>query len=180
MVETRSQKKKKSVEMAAEFQGESSHHEKDSTNEFIERMLEKKAKMEGSLREELDELRIQNDELKTQNEYTEFRYAQFEQRIKEVEESRDQSLAKVENLEKTLEDTENELTIVKRAMGHYSFGGMPHMKVKEPESYDGTRKAATLGNFLWDMEQYLERLNLIDGETQVKVATQFLTMDAKM
>jgi len=27
-------------------------------------------------------------------------------------------------LEKTLEDTKNELTIVKRAMGHYSFGGM--------------------------------------------------------
>jgi len=54
------------------------------------------------------------------------------------------------------------------------------MKVKEPESYDGTRKATTLGNFSWDMEKYLERLNLIDGETQVKVATQFLTKDAKM
>ena len=54
------------------------------------------------------------------------------------------------------------------------------MKVKERESYDGTRNAKTLGNFLWDMEQYLERLSLPDGETQVKVAAQFLTNDAKM
>ena len=57
---------------------------------------------------------------------------------------------------------------------------MPHVKVKEPESCDGTRSAKTLGNFLWDMEQYLERLSLPDGETQVKVAAQFLTKDAKM
>ena len=54
------------------------------------------------------------------------------------------------------------------------------MKVKEPKSYDGTRKATILGNLLWDMEQYLEWLNLVGGETRVKVATQFLTKDAKM
>ena len=54
------------------------------------------------------------------------------------------------------------------------------MKVKEPESYDGTRSVKTLGNFLWDMEQYLERLGLSDDETKVKVATQFLMKDAKM
>jgi len=54
------------------------------------------------------------------------------------------------------------------------------VKVKEPESYDGTRSAKTLGNFLWDMEQYLERLGLSDDETKVKVAAQFLTKDAKM
>jgi len=84
------------------------------------------------------------------------------------------------NLKKTLEDTKNELAVVKKAVGHNSGRGVPHMKVKEPESYDGTRKAKTLGNFLWDIEQYLERLNLVDGETQVKVATQFLTKDAKM
>lgn len=46
--------------------------------------------------------------------------------------------------------------MLKRAMRHNSGGGVPHVKVKEPESYDGTRSAKTLGNFLWDMEQYLE------------------------
>lgn len=54
------------------------------------------------------------------------------------------------------------------------------MKVKEPESYDGTRSAKTLGKILWDMEQYLKHLGLFDDETKVKVAAQFLTKDAKM
>eukprot|EP00253_Pinus_taeda_P033370 PITA_33370 len=51
---------------------------------------------------------------------------------------------------------------------------------RELKSYDGTRSAKTLGNILWDMEQYLERLGLSDDETKVKVAAQFLTKDAKM
>ena len=180
MVKTRSQGKEKLVEMAAGSQAGSSHDGEETPMEFIERVLVKVENMEISFEEKLDELRMQNDEVKTQNEYTEFRCAQFEQRIKEVEEPRDQSLAKIENLEKTLEDTKNELVVVKKAVGHNSGGGVPRVKVKEPESYDGTRKAAILGNFLWDIEQYLERLNLVDGETQVKVATQFLTKDAKM
>ena len=70
--------------------------------------------------------------------------------------------------------------MLKRAVRHNSGGGVPHVKVKEPESYDGTRSAKTLGNFLWDMEQYLERLGLSDEETKVKVVAQFLTKDAKM
>jgi len=70
--------------------------------------------------------------------------------------------------------------VLKRAVRHNSGGGVPHVKVKEPESYDGTRSAKTLGNFLWDMEQYLERLGLSDEETKVKVVAQFLTKDAKM
>ena len=173
MVETRSKRKKKLDEMAAGSQAGSNHG--DTTIGFMEKMSEKIESIEISFEEKLDEIRMRNDELKTQNEYTEYRCAQLEQRVREVEESRDQDLAEsraeIENSKKTLEDTKNELTIVKRAMGNNSFGGMPHMKVKEPESYDGTRKATILSNFLWDVEQYLERLNLVDGETQVKVAT---------
>ena len=123
MVETRSQRKEKLVEMAAGSQAGSSHNGKETTMEFIERVLVKVENMEVSFEEKLDELRIQNDELKTQNEYTEFRCAQFEQKVKEVEESRDQSLAEIENLKKTLEDTKNELAVVKKVVGHNSSGG---------------------------------------------------------
>ena len=42
------------------------------------------------------------------------------------------------------------------------------------------RGTKTLGNFLWDMEQYLEQLELASEEAKIKVATQFLTKDAKM
>lgn len=54
------------------------------------------------------------------------------------------------------------------------------MKVKEPNSYDETRSAKTLGNFLLDMEQYLEHLVMPNDEAKVKVAAQFLTKDGKM
>lgn len=57
---------------------------------------------------------------------------------------------------------------------------MAHVKVKKPDSYDGTRSEKILGNFLWDMEQYLEHLGMFDEETKVKVATQFLKKDTKM
>jgi hypothetical protein len=30
------------------------------------------------------------------------------------------------------------------------------IKIKEPEPYDGTHNAKLLGNFCWDIEQYLE------------------------
>ena len=54
------------------------------------------------------------------------------------------------------------------------------MKVKEPDSFDGTRSAKNLGNFLWDMEQYLECLGMSNEEAKVKVAAKFLMKDAKM
>jgi len=65
-------------------------------------------------------------------------------------------------------------------MRHNSGGGVPHVKFKEPKYYDGIRNEKTPGNFLWDMEQYLEWLGLSDDETQVKVAAHFLMKDAKM
>eukprot|EP00253_Pinus_taeda_P030661 PITA_30661 len=107
--------------------------------------------------------------------------------MEKVEESRDQGLVEIVNLKGTLDKTskaldeaKDEIAVLKRAVRHKSGVGVPHVKVKELESYDGTRSAKILGNFLWDMEQYLERLSLPDGEAQFKVAAQFLTNDAKM
>ena len=105
---------------------------------------------------------------------------QLELRVKEVEASRDQGLMEIMDLKKALDEAKDEIAVLKKAVRHGSGGGVPHVKVKEPDSFDGTRSAKTLGNFLWDMEQYLERLGLSDDETKVKVAAQFLTKDAKM
>eukprot|EP00253_Pinus_taeda_P035583 PITA_35583 len=97
-------------------------------------------------------------------------------------EARDEVTVETEivDLRKALEESKDEIVVLKKAVRHGSGRGVPHVKVKEPDSFDGTRSAKTLGNFLWDMEQYLERLGLSDDETKVKVATQFLTKDAKM
>ena len=125
------------------------------------------------MKEELDELR-------TQHKYTGLMCTQLEVRVKEVEEARDQGLSEIMGLRKSLDEARDEIAVLKKAVRHNSGGGVPHMKVKELECYNGTRSAKTLGNFLWDMEQYLERLGLSDDETKVKVAAQFLTKDVKM
>eukprot|EP00253_Pinus_taeda_P019438 PITA_19438 len=205
MVDTRSQKSKK---MASKSQARSSHAMKDmvrdATLEYMEKVLVRMESLENSwnqevdsltkereaiskVKEELEGLRTQHDELKMQYEYTDFLCTQLEGRVKEVKESRDQGLAEIMNLKgaldktsKALEEAKDEIAVLKRAVRHNSGIGVPHVKVKELESYDGTRSAKTLGNFLWDMEQYLERLGLPDGEAQVKVVAQFLTNDAKM
>lgn len=83
-------------------------------------------------------------------------------------------------MHKSLDNENDEITVLKNAVRHNLGGGVSHVKLKELESYDGTRSTKTLGNFLWDMEQYLECLGLSDDETKVKVAAQFLTKDANM
>lgn len=89
-------------------------------------------------------------------------------------------MAEILKLQIDLEDAQNEITILKKVVGHNLGGREAHVKVKEPDSYDGTRSAKTHGNFLWDMEQYLERLGMSNEETKVKVAAKFFTKDAKM
>ena len=89
-------------------------------------------------------------------------------------------MEKILNFQKSLDEANDEIVVLKKVVRHNSGGGLSHVKIKEPESYDGTRSVKTLGNFLWDMEQYMEHLGLSDDETKVKVAAQFLTKDAKM
>lgn len=130
--------------------------------------------------EGIAKMREEFDELWVPYEYTEWKHTQLEEEVKEIRKARYQGLAEILNLQKTLDEAKDEITVLKKVMRHNSGGGVSHVKVKEPESYDGTRSAKTLGNFLWDMEQYLEHLGLPDEETKVKVAAQFLMKDAKM
>ena len=101
------------------------------------------------MKEELQELR-------TQHEYTDIMCTQLEVRVKEVEEVRDHSLVEIMDFKKSLDKARDEIAVLKKVVRHNSGGGVPHVKVKEPESFNGTRSEKTLGNFLWDMEQYLE------------------------
>ena len=104
----------------------------------------------------------------------------MKEEVRKIGEARDQGLAEILKLQQALDKALDEIVVLKKVVKHNSGGGVAHVKVKEPDSYDGTRSAKTLGNFLWDMEQYLECLGLSDDEMKVKVATQFLKKDAKM
>ena len=135
MVETRLQRRKKLLEMVVESQAGSSHVVKDTTIGFIEKVLEKMEDMETSwdkkmdlfakeqeanlkTKEELEELRTQHDELRTQYEYTDLMCTQLEVRVKEVEEARDQGLADIVNLKKTLDEAKDEIAVLKKAVRH--------------------------------------------------------------
>jgi hypothetical protein len=52
--------------------------------------------------------------------------------------------------------------------------------MKEPEPYDGTHNAKMLGNFCWDMEQYLEQMNGSPYEAKVNIVAMFLTGTVKL
>jgi hypothetical protein len=52
--------------------------------------------------------------------------------------------------------------------------------MKEPEPYDGTQNAKMLGNFCWDMEQYLEQMNGSPEEAKVNVVVMYLTGTVKL
>lgn len=125
-------------------------------------------------------MREELDELQTQHKYIDLMCTQLAVKVKEIEEARDRGLAEIVNLQKSLDEARDEIAVSKKVVRHYSGGGVPHVKVKEPKSYDGTRNANILGNVLWDMEKYLECLGLSNDETKVKVVAQFLTKGAKM
>ena len=57
------------------------------------------------------------DELRTQHEYTDLMCTQLEVRVKEVEEARDQGLAEIVNLKKSLDEAKDEITVLKKAVG---------------------------------------------------------------
>jgi len=102
MVETRSQKKKKLLEMAV-----GSHvgysHEKDTTLALMEKMLLRMEAMETSWENKMGlftqgqetnaKMKEEFDELRTQHEYIDLMCTQLDIRVKEVEEARDQGIA---------------------------------------------------------------------------------------
>ena len=112
------------------------------------RMVEIMKDREGNVK-----MKEEFDELKDQYECTEWKYTQLEEEVKEIRKARDQGLAKILDLQQALDEAQDEVAVLKKAVRHNSGGGVSHVKVKEPYSYHSTRSAKTLDNFLWDMEQ---------------------------
>eukprot|EP00253_Pinus_taeda_P009588 PITA_09588 len=162
MVDTRLQRTKRLLAMAESHSG-SSRSPVDTTLELMQKLVERLEYIEDNFGTKIDLV------VEEQKAFS-----------KDVEASRDQGLMEIMDLNKSLDEAKDEIAVLKKAVRHGSGGGVPHVKVKEPDSFDGIRSAKTLGNFLWDMEQYFERLGLSDDETKVEVAAQFLTKDAKM
>jgi len=143
--------------MAAESQVGSSHGQ-DANLALMEKMMLRMEAMETSWDKKMDlftqeqeanaKMKEEFNEFWTHHEYIDLMFTQFEIRVKEVEEERNQGLAKIVNLKKSLDEARDEIAVLKKVVRHNSGGGVPHVKVKEPESYDGIRNAKILGNFV--------------------------------
>jgi len=127
MVETRLQRRKKLLEMAAESQAGSSNVQ-DATITLMEKVLLRMEVMETSWDKNMDlfakeqeansKMKEEFAELRTQHEYIDLMCTQLEIRVKEVEEARDQGLAKIMDLKKSFDEARDEIAMLKKAVRH--------------------------------------------------------------
>ena len=76
---------------------------------------------------------------------------------------------------------EDEVALIKRALNSSSTGDAAASKVKvpEPKSFNGSRNAKELENFLWDVEQYFKAAKVPEREW-VTLTSMYLSGDAKL
>ena len=111
----------------------------------------------------------------------------FSHHAKEMEERTETSVrdmvALSDSIKAKLEDLDGELVLVKRAIinagGTSEGGAVQKIKVPEPKSFQGSRSAKELENFLWDMEQYFKAVHIPDEE-RVPMTSMYLMGDAKL
>lgn len=143
--------------MAGESRVVSSESSHNATEAFINKILERMEALESYWTTKMDlvmkeledhvQMREEFDELRTWHEYTDLKCTQLEIEVKEIGEAGDKCLAEIVNLRKSLDGANDEITVLKKVVRHNSSGGVSHVKVKEPESYDGTRSGRLLVTF---------------------------------
>ena len=114
-------------------------------------------------------LKTRNDTMVVRSEYTEWHIGEYLKKLEDIDQSKDRVVDELAKTHTKIKDLECEMILLKRATGQGSSRGSAHIKVKEPDSYDGTRNEKTLGKFLWDMEQYLNRLAIPHEDAKMNI-----------
>ncbi|GJS50692.1 putative retrotransposon gag domain, aspartic peptidase domain protein [Tanacetum coccineum] len=82
----------------------------------------------------------------------------------------------VSTLHQVIEGLQADMALYKRSLA--SGGGNTNhglkMNVPKPSPFVGKREAWAVDDFLWDMEQYLEGVNVVDDASKIKMATRYL------
>nr|GEU66337.1 hypothetical protein VITISV_008583 [Tanacetum cinerariifolium] len=82
----------------------------------------------------------------------------------------------VSTLHQTIEDLQADMALCKRSLA--SGGGNTNhglkIDVPKPSSFVGKREARVVDDCLWEMEQYLEGVNMVDDASKFKMATRYL------
>nr|GFB28056.1 putative retrotransposon Gag domain, aspartic peptidase domain protein [Tanacetum cinerariifolium] len=94
----------------------------------------------------------------------------------EIAKIREEFGEEVSTLHQTIEDLQADMALCKRSLA--SRGGNANqgskLDVPKPSPFMGKRKARAVDDFLWEMEQYLEGVNVVDDASKIKMATRYL------
>ncbi|CAL1415135.1 unnamed protein product [Linum trigynum] len=85
--------------------------------------------------------------------------------------------AEVTTLKEEVAELKSEVMLVKRAMANGPAIAQPasNMEIPRPKSFQGSRNAKELENFLWSLEQYFGASGIRDENTKVKTAPLYLS-----
>ncbi|GJV83150.1 putative retrotransposon gag domain, aspartic peptidase domain protein [Tanacetum coccineum] len=98
----------------------------------------------------------------------------------EITKIREEFGEEVSTLHQTIEDLQADMALCKRlckrslASGGGNTNHGPKIDVPKPSPFVGKREASAVDDFLWEMEQYLEGVNVVDDASKIKMETRYL------
>nr|GEW83524.1 putative retrotransposon Gag domain, nucleotide-binding alpha-beta plait domain protein [Tanacetum cinerariifolium] len=100
----------------------------------------------------------------------------------EITKIREEFGEEVSTLHQVIEDLQADMALCKRSLasggGNTNHG--PKLDVPKPSPFVGKREARAIDDFLWEMEQYLKNVNVVDDASKIKMATQYLKDTASL
>ncbi|GJS97949.1 putative retrotransposon gag domain, aspartic peptidase domain protein [Tanacetum coccineum] len=82
----------------------------------------------------------------------------------------------VSTLHQVIEELQADMALCKRSLasGGDNTNHGPKLDIPKPSPFVGKREARAVDDFLWEMEQYLEGVNVVDDASKIKMATRYL------
>ncbi|GKE16523.1 putative retrotransposon gag domain, nucleotide-binding alpha-beta plait domain protein [Tanacetum coccineum] len=94
----------------------------------------------------------------------------------EITKIREEFRDEVSTLHQVIEALQADMALCKRSLasggGNTNHG--PKIDVPKPSPFVGKREARAVDDFLWEMEQYLEGVNVVDDASKIKMVTRYL------
>nr|GEW25571.1 hypothetical protein [Tanacetum cinerariifolium] len=94
----------------------------------------------------------------------------------EIMKIREEFGEEVSILHQTIKDLQADMALCKRSLA--SRGGNSNhglkIDVPKPSKFVGKQKVRAVDDFLWEIEQYLEGVNVVDDASKIKMATRYL------
>ncbi|CAH9095580.1 unnamed protein product [Cuscuta europaea] len=102
------------------------------------------------------------------------RFVQLEEKVMDA----------IQSLQVSLEGMREELALCKKAAASggatINLAHTPKIDYPKPSKFHGVRDAKEVENYLWQMEQYFDNLNLEDETARIKTATSYLADTAML